>query len=186
MYSWLCPLFGKKLEYLFISGNTFDGNLSYFLNSLSTSATTLDTLDASRLCGLPTTKKCPGDEYLGVPNVVKSESDGYSTDETQRWFYVGGATGFATGFCIDLELIANAEALNKYNQVMNFLLRVKRAKFVLDEARRWVWKVLNFLNESGTMTVNRKQRWLWELIASRINSILASAGLLFGSADIMQ
>ncbi|GKA32892.1 leucine-rich repeat domain, L domain-like protein [Tanacetum coccineum] len=52
------------------------------------------------LRGLPTTKKCLGDEYLGVPHVVKSESEGYSTDETQRWFYLGGATGFATGFCI--------------------------------------------------------------------------------------
>ncbi|GKC07601.1 leucine-rich repeat-containing protein [Tanacetum coccineum] len=47
MYSWLCPLFGKKLEYLVISDNKFDGNLSDFLNTLSTSATTLDTLDAS-------------------------------------------------------------------------------------------------------------------------------------------
>ncbi|GKE40229.1 leucine-rich repeat domain, L domain-like protein [Tanacetum coccineum] len=50
------------------------------------------------LCGLPTTKKCPEDEYLGVPHVVKSGSDVYSTDELQRWFYVGGATGFSTGF----------------------------------------------------------------------------------------
>ncbi|KAL8227385.1 hypothetical protein R6Q57_017217 [Mikania cordata] len=55
-----------------------------------------------------------------------------------------------------LELIANAEALDKYNQVMNFLLRVKRAKFVLDKARRWMWK------ERGTTTVNRKHRWLVE------------------------
>ncbi|GKD34498.1 leucine-rich repeat-containing protein, partial [Tanacetum coccineum] len=47
MYSWLCPLFGKKLEYLDISDNTFDGNLLDFLKTLSTSATTLDTLDAS-------------------------------------------------------------------------------------------------------------------------------------------
>ncbi|GKE36340.1 leucine-rich repeat-containing protein, partial [Tanacetum coccineum] len=47
MYSWLCPLFGKKLEELDISGNKFDGNLSDFLNTLSTSATTLDALDAS-------------------------------------------------------------------------------------------------------------------------------------------
>lgn len=55
-----------------------------------------------------------------------------------------------------LELIADAEALNKYNQVMNFLLRVKRAKFVLDKARRWMWK------ERGTITLNRKHRWLVE------------------------
>ncbi|GJZ26906.1 leucine-rich repeat-containing protein, partial [Tanacetum coccineum] len=47
MYSWLCPLFGKKLEYLLISGNTFDGNLSDFLNTLSTSSTTLTAMDAS-------------------------------------------------------------------------------------------------------------------------------------------
>ncbi|GJT34260.1 gamma-tubulin complex component 5 isoform X3 [Tanacetum coccineum] len=35
--------------------------------------------------------------------------------------------------------LANAEAFKKYNQVMNFLLQVKHAKFDLDEARRWVW-----------------------------------------------
>lgn len=39
-----------------------------------------------------------------------------------------------------LELIANTEAIRKYNQVMHFLLKVKRAKFVLDKARRWIWK----------------------------------------------
>ncbi|GJY48536.1 leucine-rich repeat-containing protein [Tanacetum coccineum] len=47
MYSWLCPLFGKNLQYLVISANKFDGNLSDFLNTLSTSATTLEILDAS-------------------------------------------------------------------------------------------------------------------------------------------
>ncbi|XP_068656004.1 uncharacterized protein [Aristolochia californica] len=35
-----------------------------------------------------------------------------------------------------LELIANTDAMMKYNQVMAFLLKVKRAKFVLDKARR--------------------------------------------------
>ncbi|CAK7323914.1 unnamed protein product [Dovyalis caffra] len=39
-----------------------------------------------------------------------------------------------------LELIANPEATKKYNQVMGFLLKVKRAKFALDKARRWMWK----------------------------------------------
>ncbi|WOL11137.1 hypothetical protein Cni_G19898 [Canna indica] len=39
-----------------------------------------------------------------------------------------------------LDLIANMEALKKYNQVMGFLLKVKRAKFVLDKARKWMWK----------------------------------------------
>nr|GEW46624.1 hypothetical protein [Tanacetum cinerariifolium] len=47
MYSWMCPLFGKKLKRLEISGNTFDGNLSDFLNTLSTSATTLEYLNLS-------------------------------------------------------------------------------------------------------------------------------------------
>ncbi|XP_010248230.1 PREDICTED: gamma-tubulin complex component 5 [Nelumbo nucifera] len=55
-----------------------------------------------------------------------------------------------------LELIANTEAIKKYNQVMGFLLKVKRAKFVLDETRRWMWK------GRGTATINRKHHWLVE------------------------
>lgn len=55
-----------------------------------------------------------------------------------------------------LELIANSEAIKKYNQVMGFLLKVKRAKFVLDKARRWMWK------GRGTSTVDRKHHWLVE------------------------
>jgi gamma-tubulin complex component 5 len=55
-----------------------------------------------------------------------------------------------------LELIANAEAVKKYNQVMGFLLKVKRAKFALDKARRWMWK------GRSTPTYNRKHHWLVE------------------------
>uniref|UniRef100_A0A5B6YPJ1 Gamma-tubulin complex component n=1 Tax=Davidia involucrata TaxID=16924 RepID=A0A5B6YPJ1_DAVIN len=55
-----------------------------------------------------------------------------------------------------LELIANMEAIKKYNQVMGFLLKVKRAKFVLDKARRWM------LKGRGAATVNRKHHWLVE------------------------
>ncbi|KAK9164376.1 hypothetical protein Syun_005278 [Stephania yunnanensis] len=55
-----------------------------------------------------------------------------------------------------LELIANTMALKKYNQVMCFLLRVKRAKFVLDKARRWMWK------GKGTSMMNLKRHWLVE------------------------
>ncbi|KAK3425469.1 gamma-tubulin complex component 5 [Eucalyptus grandis] len=55
-----------------------------------------------------------------------------------------------------LELIANAEAIKKYNQVMGFLLKVKRAKFVLDKARRWMWK------GKGIATYSRKHHWLVE------------------------
>ncbi|WRX12310.1 Gamma tubulin complex component [Theobroma cacao] len=55
-----------------------------------------------------------------------------------------------------LELIANSEAIKKYNQVMAFLLKVKRAKFALDKARRWMWK------DKGTVRNNRKRHWLVE------------------------
>ncbi|TKY75103.1 Gamma-tubulin complex component 5 [Spatholobus suberectus] len=55
-----------------------------------------------------------------------------------------------------LELIANTEAIKKYNQVMQFLLKVKRAKFVLDKVRRWMWK------GRGSATNNRKHHWLVE------------------------
>lgn len=50
-----------------------------------------------------------------------------------------------------LDLIANTEALKKYNKVMGFLLKVKRAKFVLDETRKWMWK------GRGSTTPNFKQ-----------------------------
>lgn len=50
-----------------------------------------------------------------------------------------------------LDLIANTEALKKYNQVMGFLLKVKRAKFGLDETRKWMWK------GRGSTTHNFKQ-----------------------------
>lgn len=55
-----------------------------------------------------------------------------------------------------LELIANSEATRKYNQVMHFLLKVKRAKYVLDKARRWIWK-----GKTGVI-VNSKRHWLVE------------------------
>ncbi|XP_008452496.2 uncharacterized protein LOC103493512 isoform X1 [Cucumis melo] len=55
-----------------------------------------------------------------------------------------------------LELIANTEAIKKYNQVTGFLLKVKRAKFVLDKTRRWMWK------GKGTPKNNSKRHWLVE------------------------
>ncbi|GJU22496.1 hypothetical protein Tco_1155838 [Tanacetum coccineum] len=54
----------------------------------------------SGLCGLPTRKKCLEDEDQGVPPVGDIEGDGKSTNELWRWFYIGGATGFATAFWI--------------------------------------------------------------------------------------
>ncbi|XP_060199507.1 uncharacterized protein LOC132627910 isoform X1 [Lycium barbarum] len=55
-----------------------------------------------------------------------------------------------------LELIANTEAIKKYNQVMRFLLKVRRAKFVLDKARMWMWK------DRSSAPINRKHHWLLE------------------------
>ncbi|KAH8486171.1 hypothetical protein H0E87_027586 [Populus deltoides] len=55
-----------------------------------------------------------------------------------------------------LELIANIESIKKYNQVMGFLLKVKRAKFALDKARRWMWK------GRGNGANSRKHHWLVE------------------------
>ncbi|GJT12439.1 leucine-rich repeat-containing protein [Tanacetum coccineum] len=51
------------------------------------------------LCGLPTTTKCLEDEDQGVPP-ISDYGDAESTGELQRWFYIGGATGFATAFWI--------------------------------------------------------------------------------------
>lgn len=57
-----------------------------------------------------------------------------------------------------LELIANMEAIKKYNQVMGFLLKVKRAKFALDKARRWMWKG----RSTATNSRSYKRHWLVE------------------------
>ncbi|XP_006664166.1 gamma-tubulin complex component 5-like [Oryza brachyantha] len=55
-----------------------------------------------------------------------------------------------------LDLIVNTEALKKYNQVMAFLLKVKRAKFILDETRKWMWK------GGGSTVQNFKQHLIVE------------------------
>ncbi|GJM95261.1 hypothetical protein PR202_ga11973 [Eleusine coracana subsp. coracana] len=55
-----------------------------------------------------------------------------------------------------LDLIVNTEALKKYNQVMGFLLKVKRAKFVLDQTRKWMWK------DKGRIGHNFKQQLIVE------------------------
>ncbi|GJW36764.1 leucine-rich repeat-containing protein [Tanacetum coccineum] len=94
-----------------MSQMTFLDNLDMSFNDLSGRiplGTQLQTFNASRyignpgLCGRPLPKKCTGDEALGVPPVGESDGDGESTNELQRWFYIGGASGFATGFRIDM------------------------------------------------------------------------------------
>ncbi|GJR88456.1 leucine-rich repeat-containing protein [Tanacetum coccineum] len=146
----------RKLLTLNLSRNMFSGEMPssmsdmHLLNDLDVSfnnlsrripsSTQLQSFEPARFtgnagpCGLPTTKKCIGDEDLGVPHVVKSESDGYSFDKLQRWFNVGAATGFATGFWI----VVSALLLNR---------RGRRAFFHFhDSVKDWGYlKVLVFI-----------------------------------------
>ncbi|XP_020589375.1 gamma-tubulin complex component 5-like [Phalaenopsis equestris] len=83
-----------------------------------------------------------------------SQSDALEDDENKAHKIANPRRGFGQFFGIDaldllkfsykvswpLDLIVNSEALKKYNQVMGFLLKVKRAKYLLDKVRRWMWK----------------------------------------------
>nr|GEY34738.1 leucine-rich repeat-containing protein [Tanacetum cinerariifolium] len=88
----------------------------------------------SRLCGLPTMKKCLGDEDFGVPPVGETVGDGKSTNELWRWFYIGGATGFATAFWIACSaLLFNRRlrhAFFHFHTCLNDWLYVKVALFI--------------------------------------------------------
>ncbi|XP_031495404.1 uncharacterized protein LOC116260984 isoform X2 [Nymphaea colorata] len=59
-----------------------------------------------------------------------------------------------------LEVIANQDAMRKYNQVLAFLLKVKRAKFVLDKTRRWMWKDRSSSNVSHKHQLLPQQKLL--------------------------
>ncbi|MBA0600316.1 hypothetical protein Gorai_006506, partial [Gossypium raimondii] len=80
-----------------------------------------------------------------TPRKIRSQSYGIDGLDSLKFTYKGSWP---------LELIANSEAIKKYNQVMAFLLKVKRAKFALDKARRWMWK------DKGTVRNSRKHHWL--------------------------
>ncbi|KAL8245560.1 hypothetical protein R6Q59_011818 [Mikania micrantha] len=88
------------LNYLDVSHNNLSGRIP--------SSTQLQSFDPSRykdntrLCGPPVSKNCPEDEDLRVPPdfVGKNEDGREDTNELWKWFYIGGATGFATGFWI--------------------------------------------------------------------------------------
>ncbi|KAL2538053.1 Spc97/Spc98 family of spindle pole body (SBP) component [Forsythia ovata] len=84
---------------------------------------------------------------VSTPSKARSQSCGMDVLDSIKFSYK---------IAWPLELIANLEAMKKYNQVMIFLLKVKRAKFVLDKARRWMWK------DRGTTTTIRKRHWLLE------------------------
>ncbi|KAL7594340.1 hypothetical protein Lser_V15G28707 [Lactuca serriola] len=87
------------LNYLDVSFNKLSGRIP--------SSTQLQSFPPSRfngntrLCGPPLTKKCPGDEEPEAPPLIgKGEGDEEDIDEVERWFYIGGGTGFVTGFWI--------------------------------------------------------------------------------------
>ncbi|XP_024985331.1 receptor-like protein EIX2 [Cynara cardunculus var. scolymus] len=87
------------LSYLDVSYNKLSGRIP--------SSTQLQSFEPSRytgnvgLCGPPLAKSCRGDE---VPHIVGERKSGEEgVDELQRWFYIGGCTGFATGFWMSWE-----------------------------------------------------------------------------------
>ncbi|GKA19109.1 leucine-rich repeat-containing protein [Tanacetum coccineum] len=126
-----------------MSEMTLLNNLDMSFNDLSGRiplGTQLQTFDASTyignagLCGRPLHNKCSGDEDLGVPPVGESDGDVESTDELQRWFYIGGATGFSTAFWIACSaLLLNRRLRHAFFHFHNCLkdwLYVKVAVFV--------------------------------------------------------
>ncbi|GKB52222.1 leucine-rich repeat domain, L domain-like protein, partial [Tanacetum coccineum] len=88
------------------------------------SGTQLQTSEPSRyignagLCGPPLTKYCPGDREPEVTPVVdESMGDGEAMDELERWFYIGGAAGYVTGFCLVFgALLLNRRARHAFFQ----------------------------------------------------------------------
>ncbi|XP_076894344.1 receptor-like protein EIX2 [Bidens hawaiensis] len=89
----------NSIDYLDLSYNNLSGRIptSTQLQSFEPSKYTGN----AKLCGLPLTKYCPGDESSEVPPVIdEKEDDGKEMDDLQKWFYIGSATGFPMGFWI--------------------------------------------------------------------------------------
>ncbi|KAM0013731.1 putative non-specific serine/threonine protein kinase [Helianthus debilis subsp. tardiflorus] len=126
------------LNYLDVSYNNLSGRIP--------SSTQLQSFEPSRytgnarLCGLPLSKYCPGDKMLEGPPITHENMDeGEGIDDLQRWYYIGGATGFATGFWIVcIALCVNRRVRHAfflfmvslenwvYVKVMLFIARVRR------------------------------------------------------------
>ncbi|KAJ0606123.1 putative transferase [Helianthus annuus] len=109
------------LNYLDVSYNNLSGRIP--------SGTQLQSFEPSRyignagLCGLPLSKYCPGDKELEGPLVTRENmDDGEGIDDPQRWFYIGGATGFATGFwMVCVALLVNRRARHALFHFLNSL-----------------------------------------------------------------
>ncbi|KAJ0606086.1 putative non-specific serine/threonine protein kinase [Helianthus annuus] len=104
------------LNYLDVSYNSLSGRIP--------SSTQLQSFEPSRytgnagLCGLPLSKYCPGDKELEGPPVARENMD----DGEERWFYIGGATGFASGFwMVCIALIVNRRGRHAFFHIMNSL-----------------------------------------------------------------
>ncbi|CAM6098848.1 unnamed protein product [Calypogeia fissa] len=65
-----------------------------------------------------------------------------------------------------LELIIDSNAIKKYNQVMLFLLQVKRAKHALDKACRWTWK-----KGVGDAAVHKRRLLLQQKLMHFVNTL---------------
>ncbi|XP_076884887.1 receptor-like protein EIX2 [Bidens hawaiensis] len=108
-----------SLDYLDVSCNELSGRIPL--------STQLQSFEPSRytknkgLCGPPLTKYCPGDKELEIPRAVgQSEGGGEGVDELERWFYIGGSTGFATGFWIACgTLLVNRRGRNAFFHYFN-------------------------------------------------------------------
>ncbi|GJW06902.1 leucine-rich repeat-containing protein [Tanacetum coccineum] len=146
----------KELQTLDLSKNNLSGRLPSsmsqlnFLNFLDVSynnlsgripsGTQLQTFEPVRyipnegLCGSPLPKICPGDEELEEPHSIgKSEGEEEGID---KWFYIGVASGFATGFWI----VCSALLLNRRGRHAFFRLH--------DSLKDWVYvKVVVFITK---------------------------------------
>ncbi|KAJ0806671.1 putative non-specific serine/threonine protein kinase [Helianthus annuus] len=135
----------KELLILDLSRNNLRGGLASsmsqmtLLNSLDVSynnlsgripsSTQLQSFEPLRytgnagLCGLPLSKYCPGDKELERPPATRENMDeGKDIDDLQRCFFIGGATGFVTGFwMVCIALIVYRRGRHAFFHVMNSL-----------------------------------------------------------------
>ncbi|GJV01631.1 leucine-rich repeat domain, L domain-like protein [Tanacetum coccineum] len=123
------------LNFLDVSYNNLSGKIP--------SGTQLRTFEPVRyipnegLCGNPLSKICPGDEELEEPHSIgKSEAEG-EDEGIDRWFCIGVASSFATGFWI----VCSALLLNR---------RMRHAFFQFyDSLKDWVYPIVKDLDSAA-------------------------------------
>ncbi|KAL6493214.1 hypothetical protein OROGR_032973 [Orobanche gracilis] len=129
---------GESLDDDFELNTILQGAISKLLESIRNSAddvllSTPDSLVVSvtRNVGFSEDELNGPSIFVATPCKGRGQSSGMDVLDSLKFTFKGSWP---------LELIANLEAMKKYNQVMSFLLKVKRAKFVLNKVRRWMWK----------------------------------------------